>query len=356
METDYSPILIYGSYGYTGNLIAELAVAEGLKPILAGRNEQLLKAQADRLKLKHIAFSLDQSEQLNQALATVDIVLHIAGPYAHTTKTMLAACMRQKTHYLDITGELEVFEWLASQQQALKEAGIVAIPGTGFDVVPTDCLAAYLKKRLPTASHLELAFMGAGEISRGTALTMVENISQGGMIRRNGTLTPVPAAYQTKEINFGERIASAVTIPWGDVSTAYHSTQIPNIMVYFAVDSTTKLFIKSSRYIGWLMGTAPIQSFLKGQVRKKVKGPSQQTREQTKSYVWGKAKDGQSQQTVEARLETPEAYKLTALTCLRSAQKLLKSPLPPGFYTPSLAFGADFILEFDGVKRIDIEQ
>ena len=351
MATENTPILIYGSYGYTGNLIAEFACAKGLKPILAGRNESKLKSQAERLGLTYLCFSLSESEKLHQALARVSIVLHIAGPYAHTTKTMIAACIKQKTHYLDITGELEVFEWLATQDKDLKRAGIIAIPGTGFDVVPTDCLAAFLKAEMPNASHLELAFKGAGQISRGTALTMVENIDNGGMIRRNGQLTPVPSAYKTKEISFAGKKSLATTIPWGDVSTAYHSTGIPNIMVYTAVNQKTLAFIKSSRYLGWLMGTAPVQQLLKGQVRKNVKGPSESTRENTKSYIWGMVKNGTTQKTIEATLITPEAYKLTALTCLRAAEKLLKNPIPAGFYTPSKAFGADFILEFEGVER-----
>lgn len=355
MASENSPILIYGSYGYTGNLIAELAITKGLKPILAGRNKQALIKQSSILNLDYLAFDLADQKALDEALSQVDIVLHIAGPYAHTTKTMLAACIRNKTHYLDITGELEVFEWLASQDEAIKEAGIVVIPGTGFDVVPTDCLAAYLKSKLPEASHLELAFKGAGELSRGTALTMVENIDQGGMIRRNGKLTPVPAAYKTKTIPFNGKPSNAVTIPWGDVSTSYYSTSIPNIMVYTAVDNKSLMVIKSSRYLGWLLGSSPMQNFLKGQVRKKVKGPSKNTREQTKSYIWGKVKDGKTQETFEAYLETPEAYNLTAQTCLNSAIKLLALPLDPGFYTPSLAFGADFILEFDHVERHDID-
>ncbi len=141
------PFLIYGAYGYTGELITRLAVKKGYRPLLAGRDENKLKLLADELKLPYAAFTLTEEEKLDKALQQVKAVLHCAGPFSKTARLMVYACLRNKVHYLDITGEIDVFEWIASQDALARKAGIVLMPGTGFDVVPTDCLAAHLKKK-----------------------------------------------------------------------------------------------------------------------------------------------------------------------------------------------------------------
>lgn len=348
------PFLIYGAYGYTGELITRLAVEKGYRPLLGGRDEVRLRRLAEELKLPYMAFNLTEEESLNRALQQVKVVLHCAGPFSRTARLMVYACLRNKVHYLDITGEIEVFEWIASQDALAKKAGIVLMPGAGFDVVPTDCLARYLKDQLPDAQHLELAFYGGQNISRGTALTMLENAHRGGMIRENGQLKKVPAAYKTRKIDFGHKQKETVTIPWGDVSTAYYSTGIPNITVYTAVSGGALTFMRASRFAGKLLGSAFVQNNLKKLVDARVKGPDQQQRSTGSSYVWGQVQNIQGESRV-ARLQTPEGYSLTSQTALLAAELLEDGKLEPGFYTPSLAFGPDFILQIPGTRREDVK-
>ncbi len=213
-----SNFLIYGAYGYTGELIAELAIKNGLKPILAGRNVEKTKALADKLGLKWLTFEAKDKTAVKLALQNVDILLNCAGPFTQTVKEFIPACIATKTHYLDITGEIEVFEYAKTQDEAAKEAGVMIMSGVGFDVVPSDCLAKFLKDELPTATHLELAFMGLGGVSQGTAITMIENAGDGGMIRENGKIKKVKTAYQTKVIDYGVKKMNSVTIPWGNTN------------------------------------------------------------------------------------------------------------------------------------------
>jgi short subunit dehydrogenase-like uncharacterized protein len=266
---------------------------------------------------------------------------------------MVYACLRNKVNYLDITGEIEILEWIATKDTEAKKAGIVLIPGTGFDVVPSDCLAAYLKSKLPDASHLELAFSGANKVSRGTALTMIEKVDKGGMIRENGILKQVPAAYKTRKINFTNNEQLAVSIPWGDVATAYYSTGIPNIIVYTAVNAAAVSLLKASRYVGWLLTKSVVQNFLKNRANQHITGPNQLERERARSYLWGQVVNPAGK-TFTARLQTMEAYALTAQTVVLAVESLDSEKLSPGFKTPSLAFGADFILRVQGSVREDI--
>lgn len=347
--------MIYGSYGYTGRLVVQQAVSRGLRPILAGRNADKLGPQAAALNLEARAFSLDDPAAIDPALAGAAAVLHCAGPFAHTYAAMASACLRTKTPYLDITGEIAVFEGLARRAAEAKAAGVMILPGVGLDVVPTDCLAAHLKSRLPTASKLTLALRGVGSSrSRGTTITALENAHRGGMVRKGGRLERVPAAWKTRKIDFGRGPVQTTTIPWGDVSTAYYSTGIPDIEVYAAVNSSIYWAMVASRYLGWMLGSRAGQTILKHLVKIQPEGPSPEQRARGISLLWGEVEDPAGRRAA-ALLRTPEGYTLTALTCVAAVEKVLAGQAPAGFQTPALAYGKDFILEIEGVTCQDME-
>lgn len=344
--------LLYGSNGYTGRLIARHAVGHGLRPILAGRNREEIEAQAAELELPHRVASLDDPAALDAALGEVSVVLHCAGPFAHTFRSMADACLRTGTHYLDITGEIEVFEALAARDAEAREAGIMLLPGAGFDVVPSDCLAAHLKRRLPSATRLALAFEGLGGVSRGTVATMVENIGRGGAVRRDGILTSVPAAWKTRVVDFGDGPVSVTTLPWGDVATAYRSTGIPNIEVYTRVPRAARRMMIASRYLHGLLGAPPVQRLLKRAVRSRVPGPGESERARGSTRLWGEVRDDAGNRAV-SRMRGPEGYSFTMLTAIAAVKRVLAGQAPAGFQTPSLAYGADFVLEIPEVVRED---
>jgi short subunit dehydrogenase-like uncharacterized protein len=347
-----SDFLIYGANGYSGALIARLAAARGLRPILAGRNRPALESLARELGHEHRVFALDNPAVVDEGFRGMTAVLHCAGPFGNTSRPVADACLRSRIHYLDITGEAMVFESLADRDAEAKAAGVMLLPGVGFDVVPSDCLAAHLKNRLPTATHLALGFASLGSVSRGTATTMAENIHRGGLVRREGVLTRVPAAWKMRVIDFGTGPRKAITIPWGDVVTAWYSTGIPNIEVYTAASTGMRIAAKASRFLGWLMGSGPIQGLLKRRIRSGPAGPSDEERARGASFLWGEATDP-SGKRVEARLRGPEGYTLTARTALAVVERVLAGDASPGFQTPSRVFGADFVLGVESVTRSD---
>ena len=352
-----SDFLLYGANGYTGRLILERALEVGLRPLIAGRNGPAIREIAGEHDVDHRVFSLDDRSALDAALAAVPLVLHAAGPFSHTAEPVVEACFRTGTHYLDITGEIEVFERLHALGERARAAGVMRLPGVGFDVVPTDLLAAHLSSRLPGATHLQLAFFGLrGGISRGTAKTMIEGVGKGGAVRRNGRITRVPAAWRTRTVDFGfgTRPASVTTIPWGDVSTAYRSTGIPNVEVYTRIGAQQRRILVASRHLGWLLGSSPVQRALQASLRAAPPGPDEERRRQGVSLVWGLAEDDAGGRA-EARMRTPEGYTLTAMTGVEAVRRVLEGGGFPGFQTPSLAWGADWILELAGVEREDVE-
>ena len=344
-------LLIYGANGYTGELITRFAAERGLKPVLAGRNEPAVSALAEKHRLEHRIFSLDDREKLDTALQEVDMVLHCAGPFSITSKPMVEACLRNRKHYTDITGEISVFEACAALDKRGQEAGIMIMPGVGFDVVPSDCLALHLKNRLPTATHLTLAFHGTGRLSHGTQATMTMNVGRGGTIRKDGKIMPVPAAWKTREIDFGEATKTGVTIPWGDVATAFYSTGIPNIEVYTVAPPSALKMMKLSRYFGGLFATGPFQKYFQSKIP--PGGPSDEERAKGKTLFWGEARDDQGNQA-QSRQQGPEAYTLTAIAALNIAEKILAENFTPGFQTPAKAYGANLALEIEGIMRQDV--
>ena len=180
--------MIYGANGYTGELIAREARRRGLRPVLAGRSEAKLAPLGEELDLSVRSFSLAQRGETQAALEDMTLVLHCAGPFSATADPMIDACLASGAHYLDITGELAVFEAAKSRHQAALDAGIVIIPGVGFDVIPTDCLAARLKQALPDATHLALGFDSKSRLSPGTAKSLIEGLANGGSARIDGAL------------------------------------------------------------------------------------------------------------------------------------------------------------------------
>jgi short subunit dehydrogenase-like uncharacterized protein len=344
--------LIYGANGYTGSLIAREAARRGLEPILAGRNAEPVNALATELGLATRVFALDNPAVVDTNLRDVAVVLHCAGPFAHTFLSMVDACLRTKVHYLDITGEENVFETLARRDEEAKTGGVMLLPGVGFDVVPTDCLAAHLKKRLPSATHLALAIKSSSRMSRGTALTVIEGIHMGGLVRSEGILKKVPAAWKTRRIDFGRGPTKAITIPWGDVASAFYSTGIPNIEVYMEASFGLRTAARLSRLLGWALASRLVQGYLKKRVRAGPAGPTDEERARGKSHFWGEVTDDVGNRA-EARLQGPESYTMTVLAALAVVERVLAGDAPVGYQTPSSAYGADFVLGVKGVLRED---
>ncbi len=346
--------LLYGAYGYTGELTARYCKHFNLTPILAGRNEAKLKAVAEKYGFPYRVFDLSEAEKLDAALREVPVVLHAAGPFVHTARPMMEACMRTGTHYLDITGEITVFEMASRLGKKAESAGVMLLPGAGFDVVPTDCLAFHLKNQLPDATHLKLAWAGLGAgVSHGTAMTMAENLGEGGAVRQAGKIVRVPLGHKTLRFPAGEKQLFAMTIPWGDVSTAYHSTGIPNIEVYTGVPPSTHKNVKRMRYINWLLRSSLVKNFVRKRINSRPPGPNDEQRKNGRSYLWGEVKNAAGD-TRQATLETPEGYTLTALSSLIITKKVLEGNFKTGFQTPAKAYGADLVMEVEGTKRADL--
>ncbi len=343
--------VLYGAYGYTGRLILQEALRQGIPPLLAGRNPRALQALAQETGLPYQVASLEDPEALDGLLQGHRLVLHAAGPFELTMPPMVAACLRQGVHYLDITGEIPVFEALARRDEEARRHGVLLLPGVGLDVVPSDALAAHLKSLLPSATHLRLILCSirAG-ISRGTLRTMVLNLHRPSAIRREGRIVEVHPGDAVLNIRVGNRIRRVYRVRWGDVSTAYYTTGIPNIEVFMCVPRFAARLFALWKAIHPLLRQNWIRHLLAAAVRWLPPGPNEHQRRTGRVYFEGHAWDATGRRVC-ARLETPEGYTLTARAAVAAVREVLaRAGEVAGFQTPGRLLGPSWVLSLEGVQ------
>lgn len=340
--------LLYGANGYTGKLIARLASDYQLSPVLAGRNVQSLKQLSQQTGFRYRCFSLDDIASLEAALAEVAMVVHAAGPFIHTCRPMIEACLQLGKHYIDINGDIKCFEIVYGFHQAALAKQVMLLPGAGFDVIPTDCLALKIKNLLPDASELKIAFANLGSmISHGTAMTMAGKLGEGASKRENGQIVSIPFGSKTMDIDFGIKKIQVMNISWGDVFTAWHSTGIPNIETYAAAPKSMINALKYQQFFNWLLRTGFVRNFIRRRISKRAAGPDDEMLRNGKSLVWAQVKNPKGE-TVTGRMEAPESYLLTAHGTLIITKKILQGNFKPGYQTPASCYGEKLVEEIPG--------
>ena len=345
-------ILIYGATGYTGKLIARMAQQLGMSVTLAGRNSAKLQVLATETGFAHIAVGLDDALTLLEVVAQHDVVLHVAGPFSKTAKPMVQACLAVGTHYLDITGEIAIFEAHRLLDRRARETGIMIMPGVGFDIVASDCLSLHMKQRMPKAVKLTLAMQGVGDASRGTGKTAIEAINAGTAARRDGTIEYLQKPPR-RRLQFGNREVDCVGISWGDVATAYYTTDIPTIAVYFESTKDLERIVGLPNIVKWLFATSLGQAFLRRQIEILPEGPDPEKQKTQTTQILGIVEDADGRE-MRSILQTPGGYHLTALTALRIADEVDGGRAEPGTHNPAQIFGSNFITTFDGCAISDI--
>lgn len=344
--------MIYGATGYTGRLIAAQARRQQMQPIVAGRSAAATEALGRELGLAWRSFDLSDIATISAKLHDVDLVLHCAGPFSATSEPMLAACAQVGAHYIDITGELDVIEQIHLQTKRWAEAGIVAMPAAGFDVVPTDCVAAMLKRELPEGTHLRLAFCAqGGRPSRGTTQAIIEGLAKGGRVRRNGKIERRRFGHRRLSFCIGGRQVVAASVPWGDIATAYRTTGVGNIETYAVLPGALRLALPVLSVMRPGIASRPAQRWLK-QLTARIRGLGEDERAQNQCFIFGDIRDARTGETASILLETPDAYTLTVESALGCVRHVRSGAVAPGAVSPASAMGADYVMGFEGVERL----
>jgi len=353
-----SNILIYGVNGYSGQLVVEEVLKLGLKPVLAGRNKKKVAALTEKYALEYKAFSLLDADDLVRELTGFNIVMHCAGPYVDTFAPMVDACIKVGADYLDLSGEMMVFEEAAARSSEFKTAGIMVMPGVAFDIVPSDSLAVYLKNKLPDATELGLYFNLFHNdikcIGRGSNTTFIRYIGKGNLVRINGEIVSKTAGFDGGRFDIDGKKIRMVGLPWGDVSTAYHSTGIGNIKTFMDLPELSILTMKMSNIFPSFWQSSPVQKLLAKVVTLLPESPDKEARSKKSCSILGEVRN-EAGDTVRAILETTEVYNFTGISAAAILKAVANGRREPGHQTPGRLLGPDFVLDIAGTKRRDLD-
>lgn len=326
--------LLYGATGYTGRRIAEWCVARGIHPVLAARRGDELRGIATRLGLAHEALVLDNADVLAASLRRYTTVLNCAGPFAQTWRPMIEACVVAGTHYLDITGEIGVYEGLAEYEDAARRAGIVIMPAVGFDMVPGDCLALALQQQLPDADTLDIGYSFEGTITRGSIRSALASFVGNNQVRREHRLVALEQPL-VRRFDFGagahDPQAECYATTFGDLSIAWRTTRIPNITSYLH-------FTPSFQKLAQIASEADIAALPEG-------APDEELRTH-QAFIVGEVRNAEGK-CRRARLVTPQVYAATFPLAGTIAQRVHEGVARPGYQTAAGVFGAAFVLGFE---------
>jgi short subunit dehydrogenase-like uncharacterized protein len=323
-----SQLMIYGATGYTGRMAAEHAKAQGLDLVIAGRNAQGMQMLADQLDVPYRVFNADA--QAAAFLEGIDVLLNFAGPFAQTALDLMHACIKARVDYLDITAEIKVYRTAEQLDVQAGEAGVMLLPGVGWDVVPTDCLAVHVARRVREPQSLRVALQVAGSMSRGSALSVSEIMGAGLMARIDGQLLATPDA-QPRDFNFGDGPVLCAPLSFGDLVTAWHSTGIPDIAMFVNVTG---------------------DAFPEGDLSQLPDGPSAQQRQAHPARAVAEV-SGADGSVARSIIETVNGYSYTPLAAVEAARRVLAGDRRPGFATPAQVFGGGFAESIAGTVITD---
>ncbi|MCS4250566.1 trans-acting enoyl reductase family protein [Pseudomonas sp. BIGb0164] len=315
-------LMIYGATGYTGRMAAQHAKQLDLNLVLAGRNAERLASLAAELGTPYRVFTPDAAQ-----LDGIDVLLNFAGPFAQTAEALMRACIANGTDYLDITAEINVYR-LAERLGA--ESQVMLLPGVGWDVVPTDCLAMHVASRVQRPQSIKIALHVPGAMSRGSAMSVSEILGAGVMARLDGQLVATPGA-QPQYLDFGDGPVLCAPLSFGDLVTAWHSSAIPNIAMFVHITG---------------------EAFPEGDLSLLPDGPSQGQRDAHRARAVAEVTgiDGSVARSV---IETINGYSYTPLAAVETARRVLDGERRPGFETPARLFGVGFAQTIAGTHITD---
>lgn len=324
-------LLIYGATGYTGKLISARARSEGLAFEIAGRDAAKLAPLARELGVPYRVLGVDDEAALRTGLAGITAVLNCAGPFVRTAEPLMNACIAAGVHYLDISAEFKVYALADAWSARAAAAGVMLLPGVGWDVVPSDCLAAYVAAKVEQPQRLRMALQVAGSVSRGSATSVAEILGVGLLARVDGAIVSTPHA-QSAPFDFGEGDVDCFPLSFGDLVTAWKSTHIPNIAMFVHMKGDAPAAIDPAAM---------------------PDGPTQQERDAHGASVVAEV-TGADGAVFSARIDTVNGYSYTPLAAVEAARRVLAGDLRPGFETPATIFGADFATRIAGTTIVDL--
>ena len=344
-------LMIYGATGFTGLLIARAAAELDCELVLAARASTRLAAVARPLGAPFRAFSLNEPSAIVDALADIDFVVNAVAPVIAASEALIQACLATRTHYLDVTGELSAFVAAHRHDAAARARGIMIMPGAGFLIVASDCLAADIATLAPEAKYLRIGIAQSKIFSRGSLKTVFNEARNHVVVRQAGRLTRIPIGRLERPFDYGEgpRTSFAVSLP--DVFTAHLTTGIPNIEGYL---ETSLARIATAVAMGFAptLGATRQRTIPDSDRSGRIERPSGDVRGPAKQIIVAETED-RWRRSRRLRMIVDDAYGFTAAAVAAILHRAFADDLAPGFQTPGRLHGPGLALSIPGAYRDD---
>lgn len=311
--------MIYGATGYTGRLAAARAKEVGLALVLAGREGDALRELAATLGAEHRVFTLEDAAVVRDALADIEVLLNCAGPFAHTARPLIDACLHSATHYLDIAAELDSYRLAEHAHQDAIAAGAMLMPGSGGSVAMLGSLAGRAVEQVAAPVSLRIALHVSGAMSRGSAISASQHLTAQCLMRKADVLVARDPG-ELRDFDFGHGAASSFPVTLPDLITLARQTGIGDIETYVHVSG---------------------DAFPTGGIDAMPAGPTAQERGASRYHAAVEVVDADGAIT-RATLSTVNGYTFTPLASVEAARRVLDGEIRPGFQTPVGLFGSGF--------------
>lgn len=328
-------LMIYGATGYTGRLASEHAKYLALDVILAGRSEDTLRSVAQGLSLPYRAFSIENPTQLETSLKGVGVLLNCAGPYYRTAKPLIAQCLHDGVHYLDVSAELDSYRICMENDEAAKRANITLMPGCGGSVSMLGCLAGHLiDKAKCDPLRIDIALRIAGSMSRGSIVSAVENLTTQCLERVDGAILE-KRNQESKDFDFADGKGAVSCFP----------VTLPDLFTIWASTGT--------RNIGTFVHQASGTGFPTENIESLPTGPTAEEREASPYHASATlvSRDGT---VTRAALHIVNGYTFTPIAAVEAARRILEGEAKAGYQTPAGMFGKDFAKTIRGTTIEDL--
>ena len=171
-------IIIYGATGFTGKLCIKYfqSLDTTVTWAMAGRNLIKLEkvAKENQTNVEILIADSDDEKALDNLTSRARVILSTTGPFHRYGSKLVASCIKNHTHYVDITGENFWVKGLIEKHHKEASAkGIRIIPSCGFDSIPSDLGTFFAAKALSQPiKRIESFHSYQGGASGGTLETM----------------------------------------------------------------------------------------------------------------------------------------------------------------------------------------
>ena len=162
-----------------------------VKWAIAGRDKEKLQqvAEDNSVDVEILIADSDNEAELDVLTSRAKVMLSTTGPFHRYGSKLVASCVKNSSHYVDITGEnFWVKGIIAKHHEEASAKGIRIIPSCGYDSIPSDLGVFYTAKALnKPIKRIESFHSWKGGASGGTLETM---FSMGDLDLGNDLLDP----------------------------------------------------------------------------------------------------------------------------------------------------------------------